>query len=155
MGSGPWLFSVARRGGSFCPGVRQWTEFEGVTVASRRYVVVVDNDSRVSEALESLLDAAQVEARFFESAEDFLALQEPDEVLCLVTDVKMAGMSGYELQRHLVSAELRIPTIFITAHPVGRQSTEAMKLGAIAFLEKPFDGEELLEWLDKVKSAAD
>jgi CheY-like chemotaxis protein len=115
-----------------------------------RPVVIVDDDPRIRESLESLFDAAEIHARSFESAEDFLTQQELDEVACLISDVKMPGMSGYELQRHLLKAKVHIPTIFIAAHPDDQRCSEALALGAIAFLQKPFDGEELLEWVRKV-----
>ena len=84
----------------------------------------------------------------------FLSQQELDEVSCLISDVKMPRMSGYELQRHLLRANVNIATIFITAHPADRRSSEALALGAVVFLQKPFDGEELLKWVEKVLRAA-
>jgi FixJ family two-component response regulator len=114
-----------------------------------RRVVIVDDDSRIRGSLEGLFEAGNIHARFFESAEDLLARQELADVACLISDVKMPGMSGYELQHQLLKAGVHIPTIFIAAHLDHQRCSEALALEAIAFLQKPFDGEELLEWVGK------
>ncbi len=111
-------------------------------------VAVVDDDPRVRESLESLLDAAQIEAHFFPSAESFLA-EDIGRFTCLVSDVKMPGMSGFELQRHVLDRRPSLPIIFISAYPDNSRISEAISLGAITFLQKPFDGEELLGWIEK------
>ena len=111
-------------------------------------VAIVDDDPRIRESLGSLFDAARIEAHFFSSAEDFLE-QDLGQFACVVSDVKMAGMPGYDLQRHLLERQSKISFIFISAYPDDQRVAEAMSLGAIAFLQKPFDGEELLEWVER------
>ena len=121
-------------------------------MTSQTRVAVVDDDPRIRESLESLCDAAQIEANFFPSVEDFLA-QDVGQFACVVSDVKMPGMSGYELQRRILEKRLNISIIFISAYSDNKRMAEAMSLGAMAFLQKPFDGEELLEWVDHALNA--
>jgi FixJ family two-component response regulator len=89
-------------------------------------------------------------ARTFASADEFLISGSRAATACLITDIQMPGMTGLELQATLAKADDRIPIIFITAYGNARARTQAMGAGAIAFLEKPFDDEVLLE---KVRAA--
>lgn len=111
-------------------------------------VAIVDDDPRVRESLESLFDSAQMNAHFFTSAE---ALLEEDlaNFDCVVSDVRMPRMSGFDLQKILHERKPRLPLIFISAYPDDKRIEEAISLGAVAFLQKPFDGEELLEWVGR------
>jgi FixJ family two-component response regulator len=111
--------------------------------------VVVDDDPRIRESLQNLFDSVLIEAAFYSSAEEFLAEHELQCARCLITDVWMPGISGYELQEHLIRRGLDIPIIFISAHPDNKKQEEANAKGALALLHKPFDGEELLEWVFK------
>ena len=83
----------------------------------------------------------------FESAEDFLRSQRVEDSACLITDVQMPGMSGLDLQNRLIAQGSHIPIIFITAFPEQDIRSRAQAGGAIAFLEKPFDGETMINLL--------
>jgi len=88
---------------------------------------------------------AGLEARTFASAEDFLDSGLLRQTGCLITDIRMPGMSGLELQRTLNVKACRIPTIFITAHGDAKMRLQAMREGAVEFLAKPFDDVALLD----------
>jgi FixJ family two-component response regulator len=107
-------------------------------------VVIIDDDECIRGSLQGLMDAAGLEARAFESAEDFLNSELMRKTVCVITDIRMPGMSGLELQQMLNAQAARIPIIFITAHGNARMRLEAMRAGAVEFLEKPFDDEVLL-----------
>ena len=115
---------------------------------SRSQIIVIDDDRRVRESLQSLFEAAALYPRFFSSAEDFLRHQDLSEVACLICDVMMPGMSGYDLYRRVVRTHPQIPTVFITAYAESSRAADIMPSEAITLLEKPFDGEELLEWVE-------
>jgi FixJ family two-component response regulator len=117
---------------------------------SPRLVAIVDDDRSVQSALKDLLESAGLSARSYGSAEEFLGSGGRGEAACLVTDVRMPGMSGLELQARLKAEGSRIPIIFITAHADAKTKSRAMAAGAIEFLSKPFDDEVLL---DKVRAA--
>jgi two-component system, LuxR family, response regulator FixJ len=107
-------------------------------------VHIVDDDEAVRESLAFLLDSASMASRTYESAEAFLAALEQATSGCVVTDVRMPGMNGIDLLRHLRAAGRIIPMIVITGHGDVPLAVEAMKLGAFDFIEKPFDDEVLL-----------
>jgi FixJ family two-component response regulator len=115
------------------------------TQARARWVAVVDDDDSVRSALHGLLRSAGLPAVTFASAEDFLKSGQQHETACLITDIRMPGMSGLELQAKLNAERCRIPTIFITAHGDARMRMQALRAGAVEFLAKPFDDEALLE----------
>jgi two-component system response regulator TtrR len=113
------------------------------------FVAVVDDDERIRDSLRILLQSAGIKARFFASAERFLLEENIGEFGCLVTDVKMLAVSGFQLHRLLVERHVSVPTIFISAFHDEEELNWAMSHGALAFLQKPFDGEELLTWVIK------
>jgi len=113
-------------------------------------VAIVDDDRSVQSALKDLMESAGLLARSFGSAEEFLESDQRNQTACLVTDIRMPGMSGLELQAKLKTEGSRIPMIIITAHSDPKIKMQAMSAGAIEFLSKPFDDEVLLE---KVRSA--
>jgi FixJ family two-component response regulator len=80
----------------------------------------------------------------FASAEEFLRSSRVSDTACLITDVKMPGMSGVDLQCHLIAQGKRVPTIFITAFPEESSRSKALAAGAVCFLTKPFDGKTLI-----------
>jgi len=109
-------------------------------------VSIVDDDESVRDAIKCLLRSMGLVADAFASAEDFLKSDYLQKAACLILDVRMPGMSGLELQQHLVSANCRIPIIFITANASDIEArTRAMQSGAIEFLRKPFSEEALLD----------
>jgi FixJ family two-component response regulator len=108
-------------------------------------VAIVDDDDLMRTALQGLLKSAGLAAQSFASAEGFLKSGQQHDTACLITDIRMPGMSGLELQAQLNADHCRIPTIFITAHGDARMRMQAMRAGAVEFLAKPFDDEALLE----------
>jgi len=107
-------------------------------------VFIVDDDESVSRALRRLLLSAGYSVEAFTSAEDFLKNCRSKEPACLVLDVQMPGLNGLELQERLAAAEIDVPIVFITGHGDIPMTVRAMKAGAINFIPKPFDDEDLL-----------
>ena len=110
-----------------------------------KMVAVVDDDESFRGALQRLLKSAGLSVQSFGSAEAFLDSGQQHETGCLISDIRMSGMSGLELQSKLNSDHCPIPTIFITAHGDEKMRLQAMRGGAVKFLAKPFEGETLLE----------
>jgi len=110
-----------------------------------KLVAIVDDDDSVRGTLQELLRSAGFSSRAFESAEAFLGSGRQQETACLITDIRMPGMSGLELQARLNAERCRIPTIFITAHGDEDMRFQALRDGAVEFLPKPFDDEVLIE----------
>jgi FixJ family two-component response regulator len=108
-------------------------------------VTVVDDDEAIREALESLLKSVGFRAEVFASAEGFINSGHLDETKCLIVDVRMPWMNGFELQERLAASNNLIPIIFITAHADETARARALMSGAIAFLPKPFGESALLE----------
>ena len=107
-------------------------------------VHVVDDDEAVRESLSFLLGTAHFEARVYDSAVRFLEGIEQAEPGCIITDVRMPGMSGLDLLRQLAALGATFAVIVITGHGDVPLAVEAMKLGAVDFLEKPFDDNALI-----------
>jgi FixJ family two-component response regulator len=110
-----------------------------------KMVSIVDDDDLMRAALQGLLKSAGLPAQVFSSAEEFLGSGRQHDTACLITDIRMPGLSGLELQARLNGDHCRIPTIFITAHGDAKMQMQAMRAGATDFLAKPFDDEALLE----------
>src|SRR2546422_5502110 len=110
-----------------------------------KMVAVIDDDEAFRAALQRLLKAAGFPVRSFASAEDFLKSGQQHETGCLVTDIRMPGMSGLDLQAKLSAEHCPIPTIFITAHGDEKMRLQAMRGGAVKILAKRFDDAILLE----------
>jgi FixJ family two-component response regulator len=109
-----------------------------------KVVAIVDDDDLMRAALQGLLKSAGLAAQSFASAEEFLRSGHQHDAACLITDIRMPGASGLELQAQLNADHCRIPTIFITAHGDANMQVQAMRAGAMEFLAKPFDDEVLL-----------
>jgi two-component system response regulator FixJ len=107
-------------------------------------VHVIDDDNAMRESIEFLLRTAKIRALTYESAAAFLDALPRGVAGCVVTDVRMPGMSGLELLRKLKELEIALPVIVITGHGDVPLAVEAMKSGASDFIEKPFDDEALL-----------
>ncbi len=108
-------------------------------------VAIIDDDDSIRDSLHGLLKAVGMIAEAFASAEEFLNSGQKGHVSCLITDIRMPGMSGLDLQARLNSENCRIPIIFITAHGDTKMRMQALRAGAVEFLAKPFDDEALLE----------
>jgi FixJ family two-component response regulator len=120
--------------------------------ANTMLIAIVDDDESVLSALQDLIEADGFSARCFRSAEEFLESGLQRKVACLITDIRMPGMSGLELQAKLKADGYKTPIIFITAHGDARVRIQAMREGAVEFLMKPFDDEVLLS---RVRAALD
>jgi FixJ family two-component response regulator len=110
----------------------------------RPIIFVVDDDASVRDALSNLLESVDLEARVFDSTEAFRNALRPDAPSCLVLDVRLPGVNGLDFQESLERAGIFIPIIFITAHGDVPMTSRAMKAGAVEFLMKPFQKEDLL-----------
>jgi two-component system response regulator FixJ len=106
-------------------------------------VFVVDDDREIRDSIHLLLASAGLKVRSFASAQQFLADTPPGG--CLIADVRMPDMSGLELQEELNRRDIELPVIIITGHGDVPLAVRAMKAGAIDFLEKPFDDEQMLD----------
>jgi two-component system, LuxR family, response regulator FixJ len=111
---------------------------------AKQLVHVIDDDEALRESLSFLLETAHFEVRVYDSALRFLDSLRQAEPGCIITDVRMPGMSGLELLRQLANLEATFAVIVITGHGDIPLAVEAMKLGAIDFLEKPFDDNALI-----------
>ena len=107
-------------------------------------VHVIDDDEAVRESLSFLLRTARIEVRTYPSAVAFLDALPETKSNCIITDVRMPGLSGIDLLRRLKELKVAIPVIVITGHGDVPLAVEAMKFGAADFLEKPFDDEVML-----------
>jgi FixJ family two-component response regulator len=105
--------------------------------ALSRRISIVDDDAAVREALKRLMRSVRFDVTTFGSAEEFLASDRISQTDCLILDVYLPGMSGFELQEHLKSQQPAIPVVFITAHADEISRERAMKAGAIELLGKP------------------
>jgi FixJ family two-component response regulator len=111
----------------------------------KQMVALVEDDDSYRVAVQRLLKSAGFSVQSFATAEDFLRSGRQHETGCLITDIRMPGMSGLDLQAKLNADHCLIPTIFITAHGDEDMRLQAMRGGAVKFMVKPFDGEILLE----------
>ena len=107
-------------------------------------ISIVDDDDAVRNSLDDLIRSIGFRTQGFPSAEAFLNSNQARDTACLILDVRMPGMSGLDLQPKAVAANWRIPIIFITSHVDDDARTRALEAGAVAFLNKPFREEELL-----------
>lgn len=111
---------------------------------SQPIVHIVDDDPAIRDSLRVLMKSVGFESITYESAETFLNLANLDMPGCVVIDIRMQGMSGLELQQVLNEKGIKLPAIIITGHGDVPMAVQAMKAGAVDFLEKPFDNEVLL-----------
>lgn len=113
-------------------------------------VVAVDDDFRVRESIQSLVESAGYAPQLFSSGDEFLRSGKLAVAACVITDVRMPGMDGIELQRRIRLERPTLPVIFISAHTSPESRQIALDEGALAFFYKPFDGAALL---DKLRAA--
>ena len=111
---------------------------------AKHIVAAVDDDFRVRESIESLVESAGHTPLVFASAEEFLQSGAPESAICLITDVRMPGIDGLELQRRVKLQYPRLPVILMTAHYDNEIRQRALSQGAAGFLYKPFDAADLL-----------
>ena len=108
-------------------------------------VLIIDDDSRMREAMQRLLKTVGLHSESFATPQDFLHHKLPDGPSCLVLDVRLPGMSGLDVQSKLNEEGVQIPIIFITGHGDIPMTVKAMKSGAVEFLTKPFRDQDLID----------
>jgi FixJ family two-component response regulator len=112
-------------------------------------ISIVDDDEIIRAALSSFARSFGLTAYAFSSAEEFLQSPHLAETSCLISDVQMPDLNGIELQRILGARGQRIPIIFLTGFPDENVEVQAMTAGALCYLTKPFDEEQLLKYVDQ------
>jgi FixJ family two-component response regulator len=115
-------------------------------------VLVVDDDLVVCDQITNLLHTVGLQSKAYASASEFLKSDLPNQASCLISDVRMPGLSGFDLHAHLVKQRINIPIIFVSGYADIPMSVKAMKAGAVEFLTKPFREQDLL---DAVRAALD
>ena len=108
-------------------------------------IAVIDDDASVRRALQRLLQSAGFTVETFATAREFLEADSWAQTGCLVLDVHLPGMSGYQLQEHLAASGVVIPIVFITAYDDASTRERVERSGAVGYLRKPFDQETLIE----------
>lgn len=126
-------------------GTKTGTKTEAVPRAS--LVAIVDDDESVRLATESLVKSLGHSTASFDSAEAFLSSTAIDSVACVITDIKMPGMTGVQLQSVLLTQGRQLPVIFMTAYPEPHVRDQTMAAGAFGFLSKPFDSADMITCL--------
>lgn len=116
-----------------------------MTAESPAIIVVIDDDDGVRTAVSRLIRSVGLEVEAFPSARDFLDREASNRPSCIVLDVRLPGLSGLDLQDELAVAGGTTPIIFITGHGTVPLSVRALKGGAVDFLEKPFEDQDLLD----------
>jgi len=116
-----------------------------MTLAGAPTVFVIDDDAGVRASIQGLLKSASLRSETFGTAQEFLLRTGPDGPSCLVLDVRLPGVNGLDFQRELAEAGVQIPIIFITGHGDIPMTVKAMKSGAVEFLTKPFQDQDLLD----------
>jgi FixJ family two-component response regulator len=125
-----------------------------MAVGARRKVLVVEDDDGLREAIEGLLEAAGIEATSYASAEALLAGHDLESATCIISDIKLPAMSGFELMAELHARGNLPPVIIITAHDAPGVRADAVRHGAAAYLAKPFLGTALLAAITRVNHPA-
>src|SRR5688572_3441609 len=118
-------------------------------MSDKAFVYVVDDDSSVREGVARLIRSAGVMTQTFASGEEFLAAARPKNPSCLVLDLNLPGLTGLDLQQELAKSGVQLPIIFLTGHGDIPMTVRALKAGAVNFLTKPFDDQELLNAIDQ------
>ena len=111
-------------------------------------VYIVDDDEAVRDSLTELLDSVGLPSRCYPSASEFIEIFDPGMEGCLVLDIRMPGMSGLDLQQKLIEMGSTLPIIFITGHGDIPMAVDAMKRGAVEFIQKPFRDQQLLDCIN-------
>jgi FixJ family two-component response regulator len=115
-----------------------------LAAADAQVISLVDDDASLRRSFRNLLMSVGFRVEAFASAEAFLASPQSERSACLVLDLRMPGMSGLELLRHLAATGSRVPTIVLTAHGDDAARQQSLEAGAVAFLGKPFHSEVLI-----------
>lgn len=117
-------------------------------MAHRGQVYIIDDDEAMRDSLQFMLESAEYQVSLFESADKFLELQPGIQFGCVVSDIRMPGIDGIELLKRLKAAHGTLPVIIMTGHGDVPLAVEAIKLGALDFLEKPFEDDRLIGMIE-------
>jgi FixJ family two-component response regulator len=120
-------------------------EAGGTIMAERPLIAIVDDDQWMRRSLQRLLKSAGYRSEAFISAEHYLAARNHEETACIILDIGLPGMNGFELERLLTAEHNRLPIVFVSARNEPEVRDEAALAGAVAFLGKPFDDNALLD----------
>jgi FixJ family two-component response regulator len=120
-------------------------EAGGTIMAERPLIAIVDDDQWMRRSLQRLLKSAGYRSEAFISAEHYLAARNHEETGCIILDIGLPGMNGFELERLLTAEHNRLPIVFVSARNEPEVRDEAALAGAVAFLGKPFDDNALLD----------
>ena len=115
-------------------------------------ISIVDDDDSLRRSLGNLLRSLGFRVQEFASAQAFIGSQNARETACLILDVRMPGMNGLDLQRHIAASGWRVPIVFITSHADDDARTRALAVGAVGFLSKPFREQEILDAINAALS---
>ena len=121
---------------------------------SQQLIAIVDDEEPVRDATKSLVRSLGYNASTFASADEFLKSEQVHDTSCLITNVQMPGLSGIDLQEHLVARGHCIPIIFMTGYPNDSVRARAMKAGAVCFLNKPFREDHFVGCIQKALKAS-
>lgn len=134
---------------------RSWQrDFGGRALSEPGTIFLIDDDQAVRDSLSFLLETTGFAVKSYPSAGAFLSAGLPDGAGCVITDVRLPGIDGLELQCRLAQAGCTLPVIVITGHSDVPMAVQALKNGAMDFLEKPFDGDALLETVRRAVEAS-
>src|SRR4051812_38492080 len=106
----------------------------------RPRIAIVDDDALFRRSVERLVRSAGFTVETFGSAEDFLDQGDLDGTRCVILDMRLPGMNGFDLQRRLITRTRPLPVVFVSAHEDATMRANALRAGAVAFLKKPFEG---------------
>lgn len=123
-------------------------------MAPKKTVHVVDDDIAIRDSMQLLMKSAGFDSRIYSSAPEFLGRYVPSRPECLILDVRMPGMSGLELQEVLTKQGIQLPVILMTGHGDIAMAVKAMKAGAVDFVVKPFDDDDLVERIEECLNAS-
>jgi FixJ family two-component response regulator len=116
-----------------------------MTPAGSSTVFIIDDDAGMRASIQGLLKSVGLRSESFGTPQEFLGRKRPEGPVCLILDVRLSGVNGLDFQRKLTEAGINIPIIFITGHGDIPMSVRAMKSGAVEFLTKPFNDQDLLD----------
>lgn len=123
--------------------------------SEKKTIYIVDDDQSVCRALKTLLITFGFVVHSFNSAKEFFAAVPNDKPGCLVLDIHMPGMDGWAMQKKILDSGSRRPVIFISAEKKENATDQALKVGAVGFLQKPFDGQTLVDLINVASKDTD
>jgi FixJ family two-component response regulator len=124
-------------------------------MASSKKIYIVDDDESVCRALKVFLMTFQFDVKTFNSAQDFFDAVPNDESGCLVLDINMSGLDGWATQKRILDSGSNRPVIFISAEKQENATDRALKVGAVGFLQKPFNGQTLVDLIHVASKSND